>query len=111
MPRGIDEALSAILASSPASGNATASSDLDIVVLTEEGGLACRETIRFEERVVELFVHTRTGLLEHFDADVATRRAVLQNMYASGFVLIDTDGEAGRARALAEAALAKVRLP
>ncbi|MFF4368174.1 nucleotidyltransferase domain-containing protein [Streptomyces sp. NPDC001594] len=99
------EALSAILGGSTASGNATASSDLDIVVLIEDGGLTCRETIRFEERVVELFVHTRTGLLELFAADVATRRAVLQNMYTSGLVLIDTDGEAGRARALAEAGL------
>ncbi|MFE5534766.1 hypothetical protein [Streptomyces sp. NPDC056492] len=64
-----------------------------------------RETIRFGERVVELFVHIRTGLMELFAADVAARRAVLQNMYASGLVLVDSDGEAGRARALAEADL------
>ncbi|WSN53488.1 nucleotidyltransferase domain-containing protein [Streptomyces sp. NBC_01296] len=99
------DALSVILAGSTATGRATANSDLDIAVLIEDGGVTCRETIRFEERVVELFVHTRTGLLELFAADVAARRAVLQNMYASGLVLVDSDGEAGRARALAEADL------
>ncbi|MEV7013569.1 hypothetical protein [Streptosporangium sp. NPDC051022] len=56
---------------------------------------------------MELFVHTRAGLLELFAADVAARRAVLQSMYAVGLVLVDTDGEAGRARALAEADLRK----
>lgn len=99
------DALSVVLAGSTATGRATASSDLDIAVLIEDGGVTCRETIRFEERVVELFVHTRTGLLELFAADVAARRAVLQNMYASGLVLVDSNGEAGRARALAEADL------
>ncbi|WP_329448303.1 nucleotidyltransferase domain-containing protein [Streptomyces sp. NBC_01426] len=99
------DALSVVLAGSTATGRVTASSDLDIAVLIEDGGVTCRETIRFEERVVELFVHTRTGLLELFAADVAARRAVLQNMYASGLVLVDSNGEAGRARALAEADL------
>ncbi|MEU9236003.1 nucleotidyltransferase domain-containing protein [Streptomyces subrutilus] len=98
-------ALSVVLAGSTATGRATASSDLDLAVLIEDGGVTYRETIRFEERVVELFVHTPTGLLELFAADVAARRAVLQSMYASGLVLVDADGEAGRARALAEADL------
>ncbi|MFD4870962.1 nucleotidyltransferase domain-containing protein [Streptomyces sp. NPDC058412] len=99
------DALSVVLAGSTATGRVTAGSDLDIAVLIEDGGVTCRETIRFEERVVELFVHTRTGLLELFAADVAARRPVLQNMYASGLVLVDSHGEAGRARALAEADL------
>ncbi|MFF5705695.1 nucleotidyltransferase domain-containing protein [Streptomyces sp. NPDC012794] len=99
------DALSVVLAGSTATGRATASSDLDLAVLIEDGGVTYRETIRFEERVVELFVHTPIGLLELFAADVAARRAVLQNMYASGFVLVDSQGAAGRARALAEADL------
>ncbi|WP_405021230.1 nucleotidyltransferase domain-containing protein [Kitasatospora sp. NBC_00070] len=99
------DALAAILAGSTASGRATASSDLDIAVLVGDGGATYRETIRFEGRVVELFVHTRAGLRDLFAADVAARRAVLQSMYATGLVLFDTDGEAGRARALAEADL------
>ncbi|MFE4638903.1 nucleotidyltransferase domain-containing protein [Streptomyces sp. NPDC056773] len=99
------DALAVILAGSSAAGRATASSDLDIAVLVEDGGETCRETLRFEGRVVELFIHTRTGLAELFAADVATRRAVLQAMYATGLVLVDRDGEAGWARALAEADL------
>ncbi|MEV4163796.1 nucleotidyltransferase domain-containing protein [Nonomuraea dietziae] len=101
------DALAVILAGSTATGRATARSDLDIAVLVEDGGGTGRETIRFEGRVVELFVHTRAGLVELFAADVAARRAVLQSMYATGLVLVDTNGEAGRARALAEADLRK----
>ncbi|MEU4697932.1 nucleotidyltransferase domain-containing protein [Nonomuraea dietziae] len=101
------DALAVVLAGSTATGRATARSDLDIAALVEDGGETGRETIRFEDRVVELFVHTRAGLVELFAADVAARRAVLQSMYATGLVLVDTNGEAGRARALAEADLRK----
>ncbi|MFF1444582.1 nucleotidyltransferase domain-containing protein [Streptomyces sp. NPDC058295] len=99
------DALSVILAGSTAAGRATASSDLDLAILVGDGGDTRRETIRFEGRVVEFFVHTRAGLVDLFAADVAGRRAVLQSMYATGLVLVDTNGEAGRARALAEADL------
>ncbi|MEU9305114.1 nucleotidyltransferase domain-containing protein [Streptomyces sp. NPDC048269] len=99
------DARSVVLAGSTAAGRATAGSDLDIAVLIGDGGETGRETVRFEGRVVELFFHTRAGLAELFAADVATRRAVMQSMYATGLVLVDTDGEAGRARALAEADL------
>ncbi|GGY11696.1 nucleotidyltransferase domain-containing protein [Streptomyces tanashiensis] len=99
------DALAVVLAGSTSTGRATAASDLDIAVLVPEGGASYRETIRFEERVVELFVHTRTGLGELFAADVAARRAVLQSMYAEGLVLVDRDGAAGAARTLAAADL------
>ncbi|MER5867425.1 nucleotidyltransferase domain-containing protein [Kitasatospora sp. NPDC002040] len=98
-------ALAAVLAGSTVSGRATASSDLDLAVLTASGGETYRETLRFEGRVVELFVHTRAGLRDLFAVDLATRRAVMQSMYATGLVLVDVDGEAERARALAEADL------
>jgi hypothetical protein len=101
------DALAVILAGSTAAGQATAGSDLDIAVLIGDGGETGRETIRFEGRVAELFFHTRAGLAELFAADLAGRRAVLQSMYAAGLVLVDTNGEAGRARALAEADLRK----
>lgn len=99
-------ALAAVLAGSTAAGRATPSSDLDIAVLIGDGaGDTCRETLRFEGRVVELFIHTRAGLAELFAADVAARRAVLQSMYVTGLVLVDRAGEAADARALAEADL------
>ncbi|MFF2143496.1 nucleotidyltransferase domain-containing protein [Kitasatospora sp. NPDC058190] len=98
-------ALTVVLAGSTVSGRAGANSDLDLAVLIADGGGTYRETLRFEGRVVELFVHTRAGLRDLFAVDLATRRAVLQNMYATGLVLVDVDGEAGRARALAAADL------
>ncbi len=99
------DALAAVLAGSTAAGRATASSDLDVAVLVRDGRETYRETLRVEGRLVELFVHTREGLADLFAADVASRRAVLQSMYAGGLVLVDTDGAAGRARAFAEADL------
>ncbi|MET9543304.1 nucleotidyltransferase domain-containing protein [Streptomyces sp. NPDC006553] len=99
------EALAALLAGSTAAGRATVGSDLDIAVLVPDDGETYRETIRFEGRVVELFVHTGTGLRELFAADVASRRGVLQSMYAGGLVLVDRDGSAVEARASAEAGL------
>jgi predicted nucleotidyltransferase len=101
------DALSVVLGGSAAAGRATASSDLDIAVLVDDSGETSRETLRVEGRVVELFVHTRAGLAELFAADVASRRATMQCIYVSGVVLADKNGEAERARALAEADLQK----
>ncbi|MFD7641646.1 nucleotidyltransferase domain-containing protein [Kitasatospora sp. NPDC059795] len=97
------DALAAVLAGSAASGRATASSDLDIAVLMPEDGATYRETVRFEDRVVELFVHTQTGLTDIFAVDAASRRAVAQSMYATGRVLLDPHGHGARARARARA--------
>ncbi|MBT2406544.1 MULTISPECIES: nucleotidyltransferase domain-containing protein [unclassified Streptomyces] len=99
------DAHAVILGGSTAMGRATASSDLDLAVLVGDDGETCRETLRVEGRLVELFIHTRAGLAELFAADVASRRAVLQSVYATGLVLVDLDGAAGQARALAEADL------
>ncbi|MFJ4921469.1 hypothetical protein [Streptomyces sp. NPDC088725] len=101
------DALGVVLAGATAAGRATARSDVDLAVLIGDGGETCRETIRFEGRAVELFVHTRAGLAELLAADVAARRAVLQSMHAAGLALIDTHGEATRARVPAGADLRK----
>ncbi|MCX4750694.1 nucleotidyltransferase domain-containing protein [Kitasatospora sp. NBC_01287] len=100
-------ALGAVLGGSAATGRATATSDLDLVVLVgEDTGTTYRETIRFEGRVAELFVHTPTALAELFAAGRADRRGVLQRVYAEGAVLVDAEGHATRARASAETELA-----
>lgn len=101
------DALAAILAGSTAAGGSTPTSDLDIAVLVGDDEETGRETIRFEGRLVELFVHTRATLGQFFASDAAARSAVLQSMCATGLVLVDVNGEAGRARALAEADLRK----
>ncbi|MFI8102512.1 nucleotidyltransferase domain-containing protein [Streptomyces sp. NPDC086023] len=99
------DALGAVLAGSTAAGRATATSDLDLAVLVEDGGETRRETLRFEGRLVELFVHTCGGLVELFAADLASRRAVMQRMYAEGLILSDRTGAAARAKAFAQAEL------
>ncbi|MGW3738883.1 nucleotidyltransferase domain-containing protein [Streptomyces sp. NPDC005148] len=99
------DALSVILAGSTASGRATVTSDLDIAVLIEDGGETRRETLRFEERLVELFVHTRAGLDELFAADTASRRGVMQYMYAHGLVLSEREEAATHIKQHAEDAL------
>lgn len=99
------DALAAVLAGSAASGRATASSDLDIAVLVAEDGKTHRETVRIEGRVVEFFVHTAHGLAEIFTADAASRRGVMQSMYACGVVLADAHGHAERIQARAVADL------
>ncbi|KOU32508.1 nucleotidyltransferase [Streptomyces sp. WM6373] len=99
------DALSVVLAGSTASGRATDTSDLDIAVLTEDGGTSRRETLRFEGRLVELFVHTRAGLDEIFAADRASRRGVMQHVYAEGLVLTERDGAGNGLKHRAEDAL------
>jgi predicted nucleotidyltransferase len=94
------DAASAVLGGSVAAGRATPASDLDIAVLTRDGE-SYRETLRFEGRPAELFVHTPDSLAELFAVDVASRRALLQHVYAEGLVLTDPDGRAAQARARA----------
>lgn len=101
------DALGVVLAGSTASGRTSATSDLDIAVLIEDGGEIRRETLRFEGRLVELFVHTRAGLEALFAADAASRRATMQHMYAGGLVLFEREGAAARAKRHAEEALLK----
>ncbi|MFJ3860401.1 nucleotidyltransferase domain-containing protein [Streptomyces sp. NPDC090085] len=99
------DALGVVLSGSAVSGLATTTSDLDVVVLIEDGGETRRETLRFEGRLVELFVHTQAGLAELFAADTASRRGVMQRMYAEGLILSERDGTASRIKQRAEEAL------
>ncbi|WP_405943137.1 multicopper oxidase family protein [Streptomyces sp. NBC_00207] len=78
-----------------------------VFVLIEEGGETRRETLRFEGRLVELFVHTRAGLDGLFAADAASRRGTMQHMYAGGLVLSERDGAAANIKRHAEEALRK----
>ncbi|MER6299883.1 nucleotidyltransferase domain-containing protein [Kitasatospora sp. NPDC001539] len=96
------DARAVLLAGSSAAGCATATSDLDLAVLVTDGGETYRETVRFEGRLAELFVHTEAGLAELFAADAASRRATMQSMYATGLLLADPYGAGARARARAE---------
>jgi hypothetical protein len=76
-----------LLTGSTAAGTATATSDLDLLVLVGDGEVSRRETVRFDGRLAELFIHTRTGLRSVFAADKARRTATMQHMYVSGVLL------------------------
>lgn len=111
MAEHVPGAIVAILAGSTAGGRSTGTSDLDIGVLVPDGAETRRETLQFQGQYVELFVHTRAGLGELFAVDAASRRGVMQHMYAEGVVVVDSDGQAARLRAWAQAALTEGPAP
>lgn len=98
------DARAAYLAGSVAAGRATASSDLDIVVVQgRDEAETFRESLRYDGHLVELFAHTAATYRELWDADVASRRCSMPQMYAGGVILVSRDGFAEARQA--EAAL------
>ncbi|QKW23171.1 nucleotidyltransferase domain-containing protein [Kitasatospora sp. NA04385] len=90
------DASAVVLAGSVAAGRARAGSDLDLAVLLPDGRDTHRATLRHEGRIAEVFAHTRAGLDELRAFDAASRRGVVQQLYATGLVLLDRDGHAAR---------------
>ena len=83
------DARAAYLAGSVAASRPTASSDLDIVVVQgSDSAETFRETLRRDGRLVELFAHTDATYRVFWDADVASRRCTMPEMYASGIILV-----------------------
>ncbi len=94
----------ALLSGSVAAGTATATSDLDIVVIVEEGAAEWRETTRAEGWLVELFVHTEASLREWYAREATHHDCTLAHMVATGVVIAD----AGSAQTLINQARANV---
>jgi hypothetical protein len=84
---------------SSANGNATATSDLDIVVLLAGPPAPYRETIRVEEIPVELFVHTSNSKLCWYERERSEGRCTLAHMLATGVALTGPETEATQAEA------------
>lgn len=101
------DVLVALLAGSVTTGHATATSDLDLVLLTPRPEAPYRETFHAHGWPIEAFVYSPTSYQEWFAADRQRRRPSLPTMCATGIVLKDTDGLAAQvqqeARALLEA--------
>ncbi len=95
----------ALLAGSVVRGEATATSDLDILVVTRQPGTPYRESFAAEGWPVEAFVHTIASWREFVAADIARRRPSLAQMAAEGIMLRDCDGLADQLRAEARAVL------
>jgi predicted nucleotidyltransferase len=93
------DALVAVLAGSAAVGTATATSDLDIVVVIAGPPAPYRETIRVDGVPVELFVHTADSLAYWYDRERAESRCTLAHMLATGIALTGAEAEATQAAA------------
>ncbi|GAB1642106.1 nucleotidyltransferase domain-containing protein [Krasilnikovia sp. MM14-A1259] len=93
----------AILAGSVLGPHRTAGSDLDIVVLNDDGP-GYRESLRFRGWPVELFVHTPDRLAEFLARELAERKPSTHRMLAQGVPLLGDPGDlqAQCARVLAQ---------
>lgn len=90
------EARGAIVGGSPIRGDATETSDLDILILTDRPEAAFRASYVEHGWPVEAFVHNDQSLKEFFASDVRRRRPSLANVAAEGVILVDQAGAATR---------------
>ena len=97
------DARSAILGGSVVTGQATAASDLDIVVIGDYPDAPFRASLTYAAWPVEVFVHTE-ATIHGFWARERLRPA-LAMMCARGLVVMDEDGSAARMQAEARAHL------
>jgi hypothetical protein len=104
--RHFDGCEAALLGGSTARGDATPTSDLDIVVISEIHGAPYRESFRENGWPIEAFVHDRGSLKARFDSDVARRRPSLPRMCRDGIVLRDPAAIAAALKAEGSALMA-----
>lgn len=88
--------LAAFLAGSVVRGEATASSDLDIMVIVPEGSPTYRESFRAFDWPVEVFVHTPSIHRQFAAKEAARRRPSTSMMDCEGIILRDVDGFASQ---------------
>jgi len=107
------QALAAFLGGSAASGEATDSSDLDILILLPEEWASASfvETVTFEAQLVEVFVYGRDALLPWLTKGRNEGRPVLDSLIAFGVSLVPgdvADCMAADSRAVLDAGLAPI---
>jgi len=99
-------ARAAFLGSGVLSARRTATSDLDIVVLTDDPAAPYRESLIWRGWPAELFVQRPGSIGAWFAKDTARRRPTLARLCADGVILADADGTAATVREQARAVLA-----
>ena len=99
------ECTAAFLAGSTLRGEATATSDLDIVIITPKEGTPYRESFLAFGWPIETFVHNFNSCLAYFASDASERSPSLPLMCVEGVILRDRDGTAPRIRDAARAIL------
>ncbi|MCK2157203.1 nucleotidyltransferase domain-containing protein [Exiguobacterium sp. 17-1] len=81
----------ALLAGSFVRGQATATSDLDLILFRESIKASYRESFTFDDYPVEAFIHSSTTIRTFFRQDRERGRPSMQRMVAEGLVLRDHD--------------------
>ncbi|GAB4572841.1 MAG: nucleotidyltransferase domain-containing protein [Anaerolineae bacterium] len=99
------ECTAALLAGSVVRGDATATSDLDIVIICDHPEAPFRESLYYDRWPVELFVHTHDSLRRFFAADAERRRPSLPMMVAESELLAGDAALVAQIKAEAEALL------
>jgi hypothetical protein len=99
------DALAAFLGGNVLSTRRTATSDLDILVVVPGPPAPYRETIRYGDWLVELFVHTEASLRHYFAKDRERRHPTMATIAAHGAVVADRAGIADAILAEANALL------
>jgi hypothetical protein len=79
----------AILAGSVVRGEATATSDLDMVIFQSSLASAYRESLVEYTWPMELFVHSFTSYKDYFQSDIQRARPSLVRMVAEGIIVRD----------------------
>lgn len=77
----------ALLAGSFVRGQATATSDLDLVVFYESVAASYRESFTFDRYPVEAFIHSSSTILAFFQQDRKRGRPSMQRMVAEGLIV------------------------
>lgn len=90
------DALAAFLGGSVLTSRRTARSDLDVVVLLDGPPAPYRESLRYGDWPVELFVHTEDSWHSFVTPEIAQRNSALLWMCADGALLLDADGTGAR---------------
>lgn len=76
-----------ILAGSFVRGEATKTSDFDIVIINQKISHSYRETFSLNNRIYEVFIHSYDSCLQWFEKDLIRRKPSLQNMIKEGLLI------------------------
>jgi predicted nucleotidyltransferase len=92
------ECLAAFLGGSVVRGEATATSDLDIVVITNRPEAPFRESVVYEDWPVEVFVHTPDSIRHYFASDIERRAPTMPTLVTEGTILQNVSETADQIR-------------
>jgi predicted nucleotidyltransferase len=102
------QARAAWLGGSVARGAATSTSDLDITVLLSGPPAPMRESLRYADWPVELFVHTETSLAHYCRKDRDRRQPSMMRLVGESIILVDATEVGGLAHRLQAECVAQV---